>query len=372
MRNKSTYVVGSFMLLAVISCGALTRVQAQDSEQYVISARAGGVNLASGDVTVKRRGEGQRQQLASRENLESRDAVRTGSSGHVEILLNPGSYLRAAENSEFELTDSSLDSLRIRLIRGSAVVEAAGADGERMLIEIATPQSSITIDRRGLYRINVLPSGGTEVFVRKGKALVAVAGTTTTEVKDGKMAIVAGGQVTVAKFDKKARDTFDAWSEQRAETLVAASHRLSERGVAKSFSRYGGNSLWGRRGYNSFGGMWVYDPFSRYNTFFPFYSGWSSPYGYGYSHGFGISRHSHFTNGFRSIFSSRPGQVSRTHGSDQRQQSASFRAGSSSIAGTSLVRASRKTLTFDGASACDRSSSLRCVNSRDVPGKSLH
>ena len=114
-------LLGVFITL-VPSGAALAQIR----EQYVISAKAGGVNLVSGNVTVRRQGVSGGRVLALSDDLQNGDVVTTGADGRVEVLLNPGSYFRAAENSEFELTDGSLDRLRLRLIRGSAVVEAAG------------------------------------------------------------------------------------------------------------------------------------------------------------------------------------------------------------------------------------------------------
>lgn len=274
---------------------AIDTARAQDNDQYVISARAGGVNMVSGDVRVKRRGgEGSPQQLATRDELESGDVVSTRASGRVEVLLNPGSYLRVAESSEFELTDSSLDSLRVKLLRGSAVVEAAGADEARLFLEVATPQTSIVIDRKGLYRVNLLPGSVTEVLVRKGQALVGGDASTAVKVKDGRKATVGdGGEVITAKFDKKEQDAFDLWSGHRAEELASVSRKLSDDVRDRSYSSYRSSSLWGRRGYRSLSGLWVYDPFFGSRTFLPFSAGWSSPYGHGYSTGFGFSPHRH-------------------------------------------------------------------------------
>ena len=97
------------------------------------------------------------------------------------------------------------------------------------------------------------------------------------------------GDVTpvVTKFDKKQQDSFDLWSEQRAETLVAANRRLSNSAIARSYANYSSTEFGWRRGYRS-SGLWIYDPLFRGRTFFPFYTGWSSPYGHGYSHGFGF------------------------------------------------------------------------------------
>lgn len=226
------HVFVGLMLALGASVGAL----AQDREQYVISAKAGGVNLVSGDVTLKRLGEIQWQSLTSQDDLGSGDMVRTGAAGRVEMLLNPGSYLRAAENSEFELTNASLDVLQVELLRGSVIVEVAGADEARTLIEVTTPQTKLAIDRKGLYRINLLHNE-TEVLVRKGRVTVGGYVSVTTELKDGKKMLVTGGTAVVTKFDKKEQDTFDLWSQQRAETLVASNRRLPNSAIARSYAK---------------------------------------------------------------------------------------------------------------------------------------
>lgn len=293
MRRIWTFMVYGFAGL-FFAVTASVVAPAQDREQYGISAKAGGVNLVSGEVTVRRKGASSLQSLTSRDDLQNGDLVRTGDSGRVEVLLSPGAYLRAAENSEFELIDNSLDSLRLRLTRGSAVVEAAGADGARMFLEVVTPQTRIVIDRRGLYRINLLTEGGTELLVRKGQALIGSDSASGVKVKDGKKATIrAGGDLVTAKFEKEDRDAFDVWSERRSEDLVAASRRLPDRALASSYSSYRASGIWGRSGYRSISGLWIYDPFIAGRTFLPFYYGWSSPYGRSYSTGFGFSSHRH-------------------------------------------------------------------------------
>lgn len=313
MKNRNSLTRG-WLAVAVFAtfCGAATVVtKAQDTERYVVSAKAGGVNSVSGDVTVTRRSATGRQQLTQGDEIDSGDVVTTGASGRVEVLLSPGSYLRAAEGSEFELTDSSLDSLRVRLLKGSAVVEAAGADGARLFLEVATPQTRVVIDRKGLYRVNLLPGRATEVLVRKGQALVGSDSSTAVKVKDGKKAVVSGdGEVVTAKFDKKQQDAFDLWSGRRAEELASASRKLSDDARRRSYAGYRGGGLWGRRGYGSLAGLWVYDPLRGYRTFLPFYGGWSSPYGHGYSTGFGFPSHRH------SLFNFGSGGHNSRHRSD--------------------------------------------------------
>ena len=285
MRLKTGFPMYGFVMLILALTGSIS-AQGQDREQYVISAKAGGVNSLSGDVLLKRRGQAEWRSVTDQDDVDSGDAVRTGGNGRLEMLLNPGSYLRLAENTEFELTNASLDMLQVKLLKGNAIVEVAGADEARTLIEVRTPQTKTAIDRKGLYRIDVGSNDATEVFVRKGRAMIGE-GFSANEVKDGKMIKVGDGNSVVTKFDKKQQDAFDLWSEQRAETLVAANRRLSNNAIARSFANYGSAGFGWRRGYSS-SGLWIYDPLFRGRTFFPFYAGWSSPYGHGYSHGFGF------------------------------------------------------------------------------------
>lgn len=301
MKNKMQFVRNSFAVLMLIVLFGSVAARAQDRERYVISAKAGGVNMVLGTVMLKHRGNGEWQQLRATDDLNSGDTVRAGADGRVEVLLNPGSYLRIAENSAFELTDPSLDSLRLKILEGSALIEVTGADETTTLMEVKTQQSRIMIDRRGLYRVNVTSANATELLVRKGRASISNDSAMATTVKDGKMATVSGSQLAVAKFDKSDQDAFAVWSKVRSDALVAANSRLSQGTIARNYSRYGYGPYGygrGRNGYGSFGGLWVFDPFIGYHTFFPFYSGWYSPYGHHYRHGFGISAYRHVGGGF--------------------------------------------------------------------------
>ena len=295
MKKSSGFITNTVVVLMLAVLFGVAEGRAQNRERYIVSAKAGGVNLVTGDVTVKTRGAVGWRQLMPNEDLVAGDTVKAGSAGRAEVLLNPGSYLRIAENSEFELTDPSLDSLRVKILAGSALIEVTGADETKTLIEVRTAQARIMIDRRGLYRVNVA-ANRTELLVVKGRAIISSDSTLATTVKDGKMAVVSGSQVTVAKFDTRNQDAFDVWSQDRGAALVTANSRLSQRDIARKYSRYGsGSGPWGYGGYGyRYGGLWVLDPFIGYHTFFPFYGGWSSPYGHHYRHGFGFSSFGHF------------------------------------------------------------------------------
>lgn len=285
MKLTHRTISSGLLLVAVALLCAVTPARAQQSRDLkIISARAGGINYVSGSVKFKRQGTDSWLQLSSNDDLSSGDVVTTGATGLVEVLLNPGSYLRVAENSEFQLLDNSLDSLRLKLVRGSAVIEATGYDKDDAAIRVETPHTTVSIIRTGLYRINVLEPNVTEVAVRKGRALVGP----QNQLLKGDMVARTGGAASgleLAKLDKKNRDAFDLWSRERADALAKANQALWRRNDANNrinmaLASFSFNDVWSTRA--GLQGIWVYSATSKCYTFLPFYGGSSSPYGRGY------------------------------------------------------------------------------------------
>jgi hypothetical protein len=213
------------------------------------------------------------------DDLEAGDRVRTAYDGRVEILLNPGSYLRVGGNSEVELSNNALDNVEVRLLRGTAIVEATGMDGLDLNINISTPHTKLAIVRQGLYRLNVIPGDATELIVRKGRVILSDSHT----VKGGNKVVFSANNVTVAKLTKEEKkaaenEQVDVWSKERAETLAKANRRISNRMLTSAFASY--------RDYDPFSrrlGLWFLDPRLGCYTFLPFYYGWGSPYGTSYT-----------------------------------------------------------------------------------------
>ena len=304
MRKASTAVY--FLLCALFLISGVNTAIAQDGsrptrDRFVISARAGGVNAVTGRIGVHSKGSTVWEQLTIKDNLQGGDVVKTGLDGRVEILLNPGSYMRVAENSEFELTSNSLDNLEVRLIRGTAIVEATGAEDTELLINITTPHAKMAIVRRGLYRVNVVPGDLTEVIVRKGRLLLS---DPEAQIKAGKKLIFSGNSYSVAKLtdaEKKDVDNFDLWSKQRADLVAKANSRITSQD--RRMLRAGFSDDWNWRFSPRLGGFWYFDLGVGCYTFFPFYAGWGSPYGRAYSrsvyNGYWWVRNSYFpTQGY--------------------------------------------------------------------------
>ena len=290
MRKTSTSVYILFCAILLVISGVATAFaqkevsRGQTRDRFIISARAGGVNAVTGKIGVHSKGSTDWEQLTIKDNLEGGDVVKTGLDGRVEILLNPGSYMRVGENSEFELTSNSLDNLEVRVIRGTAIVEATGAEDTELLINITTPHAKMAIVRRGLYRVNVVPGDVTEVIVRKGRLLLS---DPDAKIKAGKKLIFSGNSYSVATLtdaEKKDVDGFDLWSKDRAHVVAKANQQLTS--SDRRMLRSGFSSDWVFRFSPQIGGIWFFDSLFGCYSFMPFYAGWGSPYGRSYSRSF--------------------------------------------------------------------------------------
>src|SRR6266850_2359256 len=280
MRKASYHSTLWILSIALLLCGSVLSL-GQNREKFVISAKAGGINAVTGQAVVHGKGESEWQQLMVTDDLDAGDRVRTASDGRVEILLNPGSYLRVGGNSEIELSNNSLANLEVRLLRGTAIVEATGGDGMELMINISTPHTSLVIVRQGLYRLNVIPGDATELIVRKGRVILT---DSHMKVKGGNKVVFSATNVMVAKLtseEKKNQEDIEAWSKSRAKDLAQANRRISDRMLNSAFASYRDSafSLFGPR--NT--GLWFFNSRAGCYTFLPFYNGWGSPYGSSYT-----------------------------------------------------------------------------------------
>jgi FecR protein len=274
-----TLVLSAIGLLLIAANAAAQRTEREQrainaaSSIYVISAEAGGVNFVEGKVAVARK-DAKSGYLIKGDELEIGDKVSTGAGGKAEILLNPGSYVRLGENTDFEFVTTELDNLKVKITRGSAIFEVI-ADRE-FRVSVATPKADFYVVKSGVYRIDVLTEGAGRIEVWRGSAEIGDG--KSAPLKKGQSATVNGGETTVAKFDRDEKDALEAWSKERAKDLAKINSRLNKESLRNSLMASSGR--WNI--YNSYG-LWIFDA-SHGSCFLPFGYGWSSPYGYWYGY----------------------------------------------------------------------------------------
>jgi hypothetical protein len=135
--------------LVVAGCGAFGIAA---FGQNVISAKAGLIHLAEGKVLVNDKEVKVSSKPGDFPEMKNGEVLRT-EEGRAEVLLTPGVVLRIAENSSFKLVQSKLEDIRLELMQGSVIVEAAEVNKhDSVLMTVGGAQ--IDFRERGLFRID--------------------------------------------------------------------------------------------------------------------------------------------------------------------------------------------------------------------------
>jgi len=274
MKTTIYYSVVSVLLAVCLAANSIAQRSATSAaagDLYLISAKAGGVNFLEGNVSIARN-DGRSSVLLKRDSIEAGETVETGADGRAEILLNPGSFVRLASNSRFAMITTSLDDLRLKLFRGSAIFEVYATKDFDVLVE--TPTAAFRLIESGVYRIDLLSDGATLIEVHRGRARVENSSPTILKAKQS--AKINMNSVSVGKFERGNADEFETWSQMRGKQAVKANARLRQKTLT--------NSLLATRGDWNFSGaygVWAFHPNFGY-CFVPFGSSWYSPYGYWY------------------------------------------------------------------------------------------
>ncbi|HET6854398.1 MAG TPA: hypothetical protein VFH46_19005 [Pyrinomonadaceae bacterium] len=205
-----------------------TSAQRQESfEGFINGVRA---NAVKGDVTYQR-GEG-KFELEPGHTLQAGDFIRSSANSYAELLLQPGNYLRIAGETEFQIFSDAHDKMRFKLNYGGVTLEILANEQELWpsaysrkeayeLIRVITPNAEVFISQPGIFRINAIAGGRTELIVRNGEAAI-----NGRRVKKSRSAIASGDGVTLAEIDPKIEDGFDVWARERADKSVNANRSL--------------------------------------------------------------------------------------------------------------------------------------------------
>lgn len=227
--------------------------------QQVISAKAGLIHYVEGKVLLD--GKAVEPKFAEYPQMKE-NSVLSSSEGRAELLMTPGVFLWLGEQSEISLLSDRLSDTRLKLSKGSALIEAAElSDGAS--ITVVAGNAVVNLDKSGVYRFDAEPA---RVMVYDGEASVDESGQ-VQRVKRSRLLMLNGGSVA-EKFDNKAGDALFLWAKRRGEYFAMAN--LS---AARHQSLSGGS--WSRSG-------WLWNPFFGMFTFVPGGGVYNSFWGYRY------------------------------------------------------------------------------------------
>ena len=180
-------------------------------ERYPAVAR---ISFVSGPVTYSR-GDDPDEWDDAIENvpLTIGDRIYSPEDGRAEVQLSSGNFVRLAPRSYFTTLNLGDDIKQFYLGEGAASFNIRRLQSDEV-IEIDTPNVSVTLDEPGIYRIAVDEDGNSRITVRRGRVMVAAS---------GRQIAVENSEIRVDGIDSPryeivglpATDAFDRWASER-------------------------------------------------------------------------------------------------------------------------------------------------------------
>ncbi len=253
--------------------------------QYVISTRAGLVNHVEGTANV-----------AVMQSVEEGSPVKTGADGRIEVLLNPGSFLRIDDNSEIVLDSVDLTAIAVRVVSGSAIIEASGV-GKKNPIKVTTRELTTEIVDDGLYVF-----GDGVATIRTGKLRSAEP---PNVFKKGWQLAQNESGFQAGKLKKNGPfANVESWSRSRSDVIARANANAYTSLLETRPNR--------RRNRSEFANVWMFAPNLGFYTFMP-RNPYRSPYGNRY---YSASQPAEFDNRFGNASRSNSGSGATQGGGD--------------------------------------------------------
>ena len=197
--------------LSFFLAGLIGPKPAPAQERYPTVAR---ISFVSGPVTYSR-GDDPDEWDDAIENvpLTIGDRIYAPEDGRAELQLPSGNFVRLAPRSYFSALNLSDDIKQFYLGDGAASFNVRRLSSDEV-IEIDTPNVSVTLDQPGTYRIAVDEDGNSRISVRRGRAIVAASGRQIT-VENREIRIYGIDSPRYEIVSLPATDAFDRWVTER-------------------------------------------------------------------------------------------------------------------------------------------------------------
>lgn len=140
------------------------------------------------------------------------DLIYTGKNTRMELEVN-GGFVRLGDYTSLEVVELSPTRYRFDITAGTATFSLK--QGRPQDVEIATPLCSLTINKDGVYRVNVSEIGNVEVVVHKGDASL-LGQTGNFQLREGRRAVFnAENPTDVEVLSNILSDYWDGFNDER-------------------------------------------------------------------------------------------------------------------------------------------------------------
>ncbi len=283
LNKKILWVFFFLMPLLVVNT---SKISASETDDYVpeITAKVSRISFLTGDVKIRRLGSDEWERAVLNLPVVEGDEIATEANALLEIQFDRDNYVRLAQNSYLKISNLKDEGVALSISQGSLNVTVLNFDADEKYFEIDAPDTTVSILREGMYRIDAGDADSREVRVsvtEKGEARVYSVNSGFT-LKSGRTARIKlegnlAGEWETADASRYF-DEFDEWAVKR-DALIAK--RLKDAYYDKYYDR----DIYGAEDLNDYG-EWIYARdygyvWRPYQTSVSSYQNWS-PYRYGH------------------------------------------------------------------------------------------
>ena len=280
LNGKVLWVFFFLMPLLVVNASAY------ETDDYVpeITAKVSRITYLTGDVKIRRADGDDWERAVVNLPVVEGDEIATDSNALLEIQFDRDNYVRLAQNSYLKILTLKDEGVALSISQGILSVRILDFDKDDNFFEIDAPDTTVSIQREGMYRVDAGDSQSGEVRVsvtEKGEARVYSVNSGFT-LKNGRAARIylKGNQAGEFELADALQffDEFDEWAVKR-DAVIAK--RLKDAYYDKYYDR----DVYGAEDLNEHG-EWIYTRdygyvWRPYGSAISAYDDWT-PYRYGH------------------------------------------------------------------------------------------
>lgn len=293
MHNAKNFLRVVFLVIPLLlTVGNVFAVEYDDYTPEV-TARVARIGFLRGEAQIRRADSQDWERATQNLPIVEGDQLATASGSRLEIQFNSQTYLRLAENSILKIVSLKDESIAVSLPEGTLSLRVLSFDKAKSSFEIDAPQTTIAVQRAGMYRVDAGNKDNSEVRIAitdSGEARIYSensgfslrSGRSARLYLDGNFA----GEWETGDASRYA-DEFDEWASDRDTTIAK---RLSN----ANYDQYYDRDIYGAEDLSEYG-EWIYsrkygyvwkpyrDTTSRYADWSPYRYGhwrWIPPYGW--------------------------------------------------------------------------------------------
>ncbi len=155
------------LLLPIFIANIETALAFGDADDYApdITARVARISFLRGEVQIRHADGGDWERAVQNLPIVEGDELATDSRARVEIQFNRDNYLRLAEDAYLKVTTLRDEGIALSLPNGTMNLRVLNFDKDRTFFEIDAPQSTVAVQKAGMYRIDAGDRRDTNVRV---------------------------------------------------------------------------------------------------------------------------------------------------------------------------------------------------------------